>query len=373
MHVQLKAAGLDMGNSLTKVVVGAAKPDTNWVEIPTTVLPDYYGREQSDESKRTFMETLDVTIASPALQTKRRWLVGEALLRDKDLGDKAIRPGKGNSKVEEEPLFVTGLVALAVAALRQGKVSSRNREILAEIDLLHAGLPYNQHTADNKKLLRKKLKGTHTLTFHALAGISGEVQVQLKIEQVKSLPEGMPAILAQAYKLGRDGHVAIVNEKLLQKPVGVLDIGGGTSDRLVFGANLDLNTSECRTMEVGINDALEKAVASLQEAGWKRTFQSTAALVARLRSGELVVEGRDGSVNVMDHLEKHLRIVGNALQSELSEAWGDNIPQFLVVGGGAHLLQEYLVLKNGVRPIVAADGEWQNALGSYIASLLMGA
>lgn len=376
--LELPYLGLDLGNSVTKAVCGTRPTES--VELPTAILRMTDGLTHHEESHREWLNALDVTIASPALPKKARYRVGSAVTSDRRRGDRAKEPVKGDKKVGSEPVLVCGLTTLGALVLQQHETRAKREGALAvRITFLVTALPYQQHE-ETQGRLKTLLKGEHILTFHDLPGL-GSVTVTLRIRNLHVFPEGLPAALASIYMVNRDGQVVTRpgRGELLREPIGVLDVGGGTTDALVFDAEQgkwSLNTDLSRTFPMGINDVLDTAAARLRDLGFS-LFQTRGAVAAELKrqsrkplEERIVINRRDQvTVRLLETLANDdLRILGERVQEILTHFWNESIGHFLVVGGGAMLLHHggYLRVPFRQQPEVPDQPEWANAAGCFL-------
>lgn len=386
-EVDIAQVGLDLGNSIIKAVAGVRQNGRDWVEIPTIVLRDAEGVQRSEESRLGLLDSLDLTLDSPVLSAgatsglgaatpATRWRVGGSVIRDRRRGDRAVVPPKGAVKTESLPILVTGLTALAVLGI--GRVTEarlrRDGALTVRIGVLGASLPYNQHNA-HKATLRRLLRGHHILRFSDLPRI-GSLEVHLHVGVVQTLPEGMPAVLSYAYTLSRDGYVVTMpsRSQLLSQPLGVLDVGGGTTDVILFDlvdGRWSLDDTASVTLNFGVNDALTTAVERLQQDGWSR-FQNVGTLVRAIRAGETVLRDmRDGTgeINLMDYVaNEDLRMLGERVSEVLRDRWHKEIASFLLAGGGAMILYRsgYLAMPWKRQPELLPNAEWANAVGNLL-------
>ena len=360
-ELAVEAAGLDAGNSICNVVLGRAE---NRVEIPTIGLRDYILRERDEEAKRTFAQSYIVQIESQAVANSV-WLVGAGVSQDPNR-QLALTPKPGSLKPENETILVTSLTALALAALQfrgLDKIPKRH-EMTVRIKWLSATLPYRQHRKEQKQLLKSKLLGTHRVHFLDLEGI-GEFIVYLTIENMLTYPEPMPALIALAHEVRR-GKVVAIRPELLENSCAVVDVGGGTSDIVVMDEGMSLNQGKSDTLEWGINQVLDQVLKDIP-AGW---INDRAALVDRIRREQWVLKGR-GELDLRPVLEQNLRTGIAAINEILEKASKDKtIAHFILVGGGAHLMADYLTPPADCKPETPADAEWLNALGAFYASLI---
>lgn len=361
-HV-IRFLGMDLGNSVTKVVAGWNKSQANWAEVPTEVAKVATWTPGADAR---LDESLYVRFKSHAVAADS-WLVGKAAME----GDiPSSRPGKGTIKVDTPELFIAGLAAIGLLCINRFRLNSRTGEATIRINLLATSLPWGQFNDGNKEAMRQKLRGAHALEFPNLPRL-GSLKLNLVVERVVCSPEGMPALMAQAYEVNRDDQLTAARPDLVQAVIGVIDVGGGTTDILLFDPRFRLIRGSCDTLNYGINDALRKAHATLLQQRWEIRFPTVAALVDHIRRGEVEIKGKgDHKIHLIrDYLEEHLISIAGSISSEINQRWSTAVQRFFMVGGGAVVLEPYLTLGES-RPETPRYPEWQNAVGNYIVGRL---
>lgn len=361
----IRAVGWDGGNSMTNVVAEAGRGQS-WVDMPTEVVSVRGWRPASDHKLEN---ALYARITSPALKESDYWLVGSGVANETDLADKVQRTAKGANKAESDPIYVTGLMALAWLGIRRFGPDIRGGKLAVRIKALAGSLPWSQFGDEqNKKRREASLKATHRLEFPELPGI-GALDMALTIENVMESPEGMPALMSLAYRVNGEDALTAARPELVKSIVGVADVGGGTTDLLMFEPKLRLMRGSCDTLQYGVNDALRKAHKRLVNDGWGLKFGTVASIVEHIRRGEWEVAGKGGkTLNLHNYLDDDLTTIAKAVSSEINARWTEAVPHFFLVGGGAHVLKPFLQLNDA--PEVPNNPEWANAVGNYIIARL---
>lgn len=360
------AAGLDGGNSETKVQVLHGASELIGVKVPTIGLRRYKHQERTEHTKRTLEQTYVVTFDSPAVDKDITWLIGEGVSLER-VSTLPTKPEPGSNKADVEVIMATALVSLARAAMDfrgVDKLPMARRELPVRYRFLGTNLPYQQYNKANKLTMKQKLVGTHKVCFADLAGV-GAFTVIITVETLLQYPEGMPAVIAAAHDIKR-GRVVAIRPELLEDTVAVLDLGGGTSDLCIFDEGLNLNGSQSDTLEWGVNNVLDEALKQLK--GWVDT---RAELASRLRSQDWIVKGKtDLDLRDVPDLMDGLKGLAEQVSTIVEKQWKNRIRHFFLVGGGALALKPFLTLPPEYPIETFDDSEWLNCRGNLYAALM---
>lgn len=397
-EVTIPAVGIDLGNSMIKVVAGLKAPRSKknpdeWVEQPTMILSHVdEDMAQNELTVRPLEAALDATIRHDMLPGGGgRWRAGLAVARDRVRGHLG-ESSDGGKKVESLPVLVTGLMALSELGVRlalqsvgsEAKLKKAAEGVLhVRINALGASLPYGQHET-TKETLKQILRRSFTLTFHSLPKL-GDLRLNVSIGSVTTTPEGRSAVVAEVFTQSPEGAVVYRSERhaaLMREPLGVLDVGGGTTDLLLFdvipGAGgkptWSLDTDRSRTIDFGINAAIKTAVEGLKKDDWGAKFPNEAALTAYLRTGARSLtdrsSGKEEEHPLLPYLKNQdMKLLADQINKRINTEWNREIGTFLLVGGGAQLVHECGYLNTKRTPLTVEDPEWANAIGNYLLAV----
>ena len=397
----INAAGVDLGNQYTKAAFGPRNTETHRVMVLSSILTTEQGLARGNEDlskKRTMLESLDLTITSKSLtqadavgaelvETTGRWLVGEVLTTNEDLAKQALKAESNERKSVNIKLYVSGLAALAILAHRR----LRSGEDTLVINMLTAGLPVDlcKGTDAHRKEVARRLRGTHTIQFNAVAGVPDGRTVKIVVNKVRVLPEGLGAALSRIYGIteelrintatSMDLKLKPLEPKLLEQTFMVFDLGGRTSDLVMVRPELDYDDQASEGLNYGVMDYLEAIVRDVRRAADDQTIL--------LNEGHLLqyLEDWDGESEIdlsfygkafpiRQYVDRHLRVLADKVRDDLMAALTARVSAAFVVGGGAKVIRRYLERSlpekfRSVVHITTDDPQWANAVGHLVFSI----
>lgn len=188
---------------------------------------------------------------------------------------------------------------------------------------LALGLPYRAYTLFGQEVQRK-MQGKHAFIA---AGHDHALDIKVHI---------FPTAASVYFDL------ASADETLLAKPVGLIDIGGTTTDFVFFGpgdSGPEMDARRCGTLEVAVSDILDKLQDYLlndHDIILER-FDLIEALERKwvLQRGERIA--------LSSIIGQLVRTIGNRIYNEIMKRWGDLTWKdgvIYVFGGGAEILGE---------------------------------
>lgn len=217
---------VDLGNSWYKVLASENGVIKEY-EMPNAIAlyDEEFYEKHYDEEDVNIEENLIVEVKSEAILTKREiFYAGRAATRQRNVSLTSFN----NQKVEEDRTYI---LLFAIAAYHALLLNPKKTDISYEIDQLAVSLPTTQYK-EKKELLKKRLKGTHTIILHKVPSIQEpkEVVVKIHVNDVIVGVEGASAYLG----LTRDQEtLAIKNEDLVKdskKGIVIGDLGGDSVD-----------------------------------------------------------------------------------------------------------------------------------------------
>lgn len=217
---------VDLGNSWYKVLASKNGVIKEY-EMPNAIAlyDEEFYEKHYDEEDVNIEENLIVEVKSEAILTKREiFYAGRVATRQRNVSLTSFN----NQKVEEDRTYI---LLFAIAAYHALLLNPKKTDISYEIDQLAVSLPTTQYK-EKKELLKKRLKGTHTIILHKVPSIQEpkEVVVKIHVNDVIVGVEGASAYLG----LTRDQEtLAIKNEDLVKdskKGIVIGDLGGDSVD-----------------------------------------------------------------------------------------------------------------------------------------------
>ena len=298
-------AGLDVGYSYVKAIAGAGTSKPRQVIFPSvvgTLEKARFGVHDEESGSTTFLAMpKQVQIGSGAVRQSR-----------------FISGREDRAWVESEEWYLLALAAL----------SGLTKATKARFTVV-TGLPVAFYARD-KSLVRARLLGEHKVQHE------GRSMQSLHVTTLKVIPQPFGALLASVM----DDRGRIVDEELAGSSVGVIDVGGKTTNFL-SAENLTELRKETASINVGIWDTV-RAIR-----GWLadncpdldlRDHEIVDALTAREVSyyGEPVDLSR-----VADGV---LASLADQVLAEASKLWdgGAGLSAVLLTGGGALLLSPFI-------------------------------
>lgn len=220
-----------------------------------------------------------------------------------------------------------------------------------------SGLPIATHTPDNTNAVKAALEGDHAFT---LDGVERIAHVTIK----KVIAEGSGANIA---------HGAIGKVK-----AGIVDVGGRTTD-IYMVSGLAPIPDQCRSLDVGVETAMDTIAASFEKAyHWPLSAMDAAKLqVAYIgdKRYDMVASVRNANANphgVDALLSKAINETGRKLSGFIKRSWSSSLRSdvvaadaeyVLLVGGGAYYFDESVKALFPNRLIIPHKPECANASG----------
>ncbi|MCT8138287.1 ParM/StbA family protein [Anaerobacillus sp. CMMVII] len=334
---------VDLGNSWYKVLA-ADNGSLAEYELPNAIalFDEEFYEKYYDEEDVKLEENLIVEVKSEAISAKREiYYAGKSATRQRNVSLTSFN----NQKVEEDRTFILLFSATAFHAIQQ---SPNETDIFYEIDQLAVSLPTTQYK-EKKELLKKKLKGTHTIILHKVPMIQEpkEIVVKIQVNDVIVGAEGACAYLG----LTRDlNTLEIKDEDLVKdskKGVIIGDLGGDSVDFVGIKNNRPVASIEGETF--GINLFLDHIIKKVSKNELFK-FDSRSELEEKLCAdvSEWYVEPfagvrKDISKYVIPQLKtmaiKYLELF-DQIRSSSTEIKGS--VKYIAVGGAAKLAKKQI-------------------------------
>lgn len=302
MDSEILNIGLDDGHSETKIVM----PDGKCFKFPSRVRA---GRSES------------ISIRAGS-QSNRGYTTGE--------GDYFIPENESpdSTTFDEYPVSAMNRVMVAHAMLESG-ISAETKVRAC------SGLPlkrYYRRNSINEALVEKKVSNLLTNDVTLLDG-----QKTPEIVDHAVLSEGIAAWID--YVVDRKKSGLEINERRAEKRVGIIDIGGGTTEIAVV-KNWDIDTSRSSTVNTGAL-LVEKIVSDYIQEDFdiKPGFDQIQDV---LKSGVITIYGevRDAKTIADEAMRDVVKRIENEVRANLNS--GADLSEIIFVGGGAIYFEKYL-------------------------------
>jgi plasmid segregation protein ParM len=289
--------GIDLGYSATKAIAGVDR---------TTLIPSVVGTP--DRARFSLNGTgIDLVIELPGDGT---WLVGEGAITQSRFLDR-----REDRAWIESPSYRR----LMLAAFTELTMATRvNLTVVT-------GLPVAFYSRD-KHTLRDLFLGEHRV------GREGCRAQSFRVRECRVIPQPFGALLAEAL----DNNGVVVNAKLATGAVGVIDVGGKTTNLLSVNRLAEIG-KETASVNVGAWDAMRAVREHLAELCPNleiRDHQVIDAVIAR----EVYYYGKP--VDLEPVVDRILEPMAQAVIAQATQLWNGaaGLDTILVAGGGAHLL-----------------------------------
>lgn len=245
-----------------------------------TIAPVSFNNQQDkDKYMNDFLDHMDVSISSNAVNEGRRFLVGRnAVSSTMPLTSFDLNDLSGKSEVDLTPLLTLSVIAGYRIKLAYKSGESLNDPLKVTVNMTTA-LPISEGKQPNKinHYRDRYLKSTHVVTFH---NFKDPITVQIKFKHVYVGLEGETAQLAISNHLSdelgdqilyqlKEDYPKVANQltvntltTLIKSSLGI-DIGGKTTDYVVIN-NGQTNLNASNSMMQGYDNVLEKARLFLQ-------------------------------------------------------------------------------------------------------------
>ena len=306
---QIPVLAADIGNNTTKAILsnGTTVAYPSVIGYPERLL--YQGSVITNGTQVSTVQTIE-------LATERG---------NRFIGDLAIQQSKQKWSPQGRHREQTNTVKLLLlAALSELNVRGKIR--------LVTGLPVSDYTEAQRNELAQELQGQHTIAR------TGRDPVQVEIVDVDLKPQPLGTFYRQMFAL-QNGKAKVINQDLRKLKVGVLDIGGYTTDFALINA-MRYQNSHSGSIETGMNhlyDLLVDKIRELHGIGLSR-----AEAEAAFKSGHLRIRGQ--KVKIAELAEQLLEVLAMAIRQRAVDLWSDGgtIDLIYVTGGGAVALGPYL-------------------------------
>lgn len=329
--------GADAGNNALKLWVEDQKP----VMIPSTYgiyLGDAISSMDLPDTPINQLENhLDVTIASPALDSIERYIVGQKVLNDQL---DAIEMEKNSDKSTDEIPVIVTLCGLAADAMR--RYPEKNHiEIAYDLSV---ALPIKTITPEKAKKNEERYIGTHTVTYHHPSG--RDVKVEIKIEFCKCLAEGAAAAWGVVYnEQGELMEREFEQEDKTRKKVTFedkimlhFDIGAGTTE-IVVTKGVALQSKLSDGLPYGTKASILEMIKIWNKNNPRKTIDSLTEF------NEICFDSEHARHNAVVEAAapvlKALAVkISKEIMNKIDEMKDD--PYVFIYGGGTALLKPYL-------------------------------
>lgn len=371
-----KKVGADAGNNGTKLEF-QGQPS---IYIPSNI-SYYIGSNLSEDLNdqpfdiEKLHEQLDITVSSPALQMKTRYIVGEKCITDQL---EIIEMEENSEKDKSEIPIITTLAGLGVDIIRSN--ASKIKEDKGEFFLkgsydLACGLPIKNITVSKAKELESKYMGTHTLIFHIREDLV--IKVEIVIEFCKCLPEGAAAAWGIVYdekgKLIKH-QITVANNQIVEVTLENrlllhFDIGGGTVEEVVT-QGVVLQTKLSDGLPYGTKKTIQDAISVWNKHNPRKSIDSM------LEFNKIYFNSEHPRHNaVVQFFASPLRGLSVRLSTEFVNRIDrlKDDPIIFIYGGGSALLKEFLLpvleAKNIENIIFTKNPMYENAKGLLVYAL----
>ena len=245
--------------------------------------------------------------------------------------------GQRGNKLDDELPIITTLANTAAYAVLKAYENDGNLEklskkpIIVNADMATA-LPNTQYDKKNSKKFKNKFLGEHIVTVYVG---EYEVEVDISIDYVKVMPEGVPTSF---YLLSKKNEDFFRKYDFGDKPILHVSIGDGTTDYpITEGVNFlpDFTYSSHN----GIGIAIEKMIDDFAE-------QTLLNKCSRQDVSSIIRNPSHRSHAIaMDLLEPHLEEEAQQIKKHTFQQLqriNNNVDFIVVYGGGSILLEPYL-------------------------------
>ncbi|MCP3926385.1 MAG: ParM/StbA family protein [Desulfobacterales bacterium] len=221
-----------------------------------------------------------------------------------------------------------------------------------------SGLPVGFLKRDHQRLI-ELLRGKHRVVFHTKDGT--RVTKKINIPRVKMMPQPLGSV----FNLLMDDHGKIINQDLVSKKIGVVDIGFRTTDYSVFD-KLQYIERGSGTMDTGLSKSLNIIAGKLKkESGINIELYRLHDVP---KKGALFIKGKE--YNITNLKQKVYEHAASSIVADMNRLWVDDwdIEAILITGGGSRELLEFLnqSIDGNVIPIDSTlDSRTNNVKGYY--------
>lgn len=235
-------------------------------------------------------------------------------------------------------------------ALRRAGFAGANVRITTGLPVSYYYLPNGER---NQALIDAKVSNLRKRVTCGDLKLANIVENTVTTEAVASFVDQLMDI---------DGTPSADYEELSQVPVGVIDVGGKTTDCAVLLPGMMVDSSRSGSNDVGVLMLIEALSAKLRAHLDLDTSLPASAIERALRTGTVKIYGKEQSVKeiVDDEKERLADQIMSAVRTKVGS--GVDLDHVLFVGGGAIVLKEQL-LKHYPHARVPDKPEFANARG----------
>lgn len=239
--------------------------------------------------------------------------------------------------------------ALVHDALRRAGYGGRNVRITTGLPVSYYYLPNGEK---NQTLIDAKVANLRK-------GVTSSLPLANIVENTVTT-EAVAAFVDQLMDI--DGTPSDDYEDLVNVSIGVIDVGGKTTDSAVLLPNMYVDTSRSGSSDVGVLQLVEALGAKLRAKLDLDNALSTTAIERALRTGTVRISGREESVQEIIEEEKE-RLAAHIMSAVRTKVGsGSDLDRVLFVGGGAIVLKDQL-LRHYPHGVVPDHPEFANARG----------
>jgi plasmid segregation protein ParM len=338
-----RVAAIDVGNDSIKAIFGELEYELN---IPNIIARDtedrpVIGIEELDNKNP--LDGIHIKVHSPALKENNGiFRIGNLATKSNN----AMELDPGSSKSEEDQTLIMLFATLALDAVRENNSHAfpRTKNVIDANYTLGTGLPLREVKEGKDAGYRSKLVGSvHQVEFLVTPKYQG-LKVNIKFDEVKVYPEGFAAFI----NLVLDNNGKVINKDLIDKRILIQDIGGLSTDIAVI-KNRNVDDDKAQGFNLGVSESLEAIREEIRtKHGVELDSRRDVVEIITKKSdrNHIMVKGSRTSVHditdriLLDLAKKQYRLLRNVWQRNSQT----EICYF--VGGGAHVLKEYLKTLN---------------------------
>jgi len=275
---------------------------------------------------------------------KRSYLQPSIIGESKPMFEMNIKP---DDYVFNDELFVGNLALrhsdIKYFSMNNNKSEARTSDVILKtaigslarsnpINLL-TGLPLNFYFKQKDEFEQKIMKLNDTSSFTVRKGKNKDMNIKISINECKVVPQGYG--IAMDYILKADGNID--KHKIAKSKILVIDLGFYTLGLL--GLDKMEIMKESTALLLGVENAY-KLLQSYLQAKIGRS-------PAKYELDPYVISGVYEGKNISDLINKSFRALAQQIQNEI-ESLNITFNYYLVGGGAAHLIYEYLDLPNKI-------------------------
>ncbi len=317
---KMKILGIDIGFGFTKATDGK----------DNVIFKSLFGDAEEFQFWANFGDTLPVNHIHVSFNGKSYFI-----------GDLAEQQSSVlNFTLDQESLVTdfVRLLALTVAGMFQEDGDKSNEPIN-----IVSGLPIG-YFKQNHERFSEILTGHHSITYHSHDG--QKTTKEININKIHMLPQP----LGTALNLLMDENGKIINKKLADQKIGIVDIGFRTTDftivdhlRYIDRGSRTLDKGICNGFSILANKLREKCGVNVE---LYRLYQAA-------ETGSIKMRGKGYSFKKMRD-QIYYQLV-RSITSDIDRLWSDDwdIDTIVLTGGGCRELAQYLkpLINGHVTPV----------------------